>query len=131
MSKQKPHEGKAKIYEGNTEGYEVHDAAPLRPDNVSQAYWDRLPPDEQRALYEHEVKREAEMAEWEVIYAERRKARLVEKAAPDLLAALRRIEAIAHYFGSIKGHTDEVTQAFNGIMEEASEAIAKAKGEEA
>ena len=98
LSLLKQAEGKAKIYDGNTEGYEVYDAAPLRPDNVGQAYWDKLSPDEQRALHDYEVKREAEMAQWEVIYAERRKARLIERAAPDLLAALEAVTACLRGF---------------------------------
>ena len=45
-----------------------------------------------------------------------------------VLAALRRIEAIAHYYGQLAGQSDEITEAFKGITEEASEAIALVKG---
>lgn len=45
----------------------------------------------------------------------------------EVLAALKRIEAIAHYYGSIAGQSDEITQAFKGIVDEASEAIAMMK----
>jgi len=46
----------------------------------------------------------------------------------EVLAALSRIEAIAHYYGSLAGQSDEITEAFKGITEEASEAIAIVKG---
>jgi phage tail protein X len=44
-----------------------------------------------------------------------------------IFAALARIEAIAHYYGRIAGQSDEITEAFRGIAEEASEAIALTK----
>lgn len=46
----------------------------------------------------------------------------------EILAALARIEAIAYYYGSLAGHSAEVREAFKGIVDEASEAIAIAKG---
>ena len=46
----------------------------------------------------------------------------------ELLAALKRIEAIAHYYSKVAGHSDEITGAFKSIVDEAGEAIAKAKG---
>ena len=46
----------------------------------------------------------------------------------ELLAALKRIEAIAHYYSKVAGHSDEITDAFKSIADEASEAIAEAKG---
>lgn len=92
----------------------------MRPDSVGQAYWDKLPPDEQRALYDYEVKREAEMAQWEVVYAERRKARLIERAAPDLLAALEDML-------NLTLNEDDIAVWMRVLNARA--AIAKAKGE--
>lgn len=46
----------------------------------------------------------------------------------ELLEALSRIEAIAHYYSRIAGQSDEITEAFKGIVDEAGEAIAKVKG---
>jgi len=51
-----------------------------------------------------------------------------QKMSDEVLAALSRIEAIAHYYGSLAGQSDEITEAFKGITEEASEAIAIVKG---
>jgi len=45
----------------------------------------------------------------------------------EMLAALKRIEAVAHYYSKIAGQPDEIVDAFKGIVDEASEAIAKAK----
>jgi hypothetical protein len=45
----------------------------------------------------------------------------------ELLAALSRIEAIAHYYSRIAGQSDEITDAFKGIVDEVGEAIALAK----
>jgi len=45
----------------------------------------------------------------------------------EILAALKRIEAIAHHYSKIVGHSDEITEAFKGIVEEAGDAIAIAK----
>jgi hypothetical protein len=41
----------------------------------------------------------------------------------EVLAALRRITTIAHYYRDEKLNSDEVYQAFDSIMEEADEAI--------
>ncbi len=46
---------------------------------------------------------------------------------PEMLAALKRIEAIAHYHSRIAGIPDDLKDAFNAITEEASEAIALTK----
>lgn len=48
----------------------------------------------------------------------------------EVLAALKRIEAIAHYYGSIAGQPDEITQAFKAIVDEAGDAIAEMKDKE-
>ena len=45
----------------------------------------------------------------------------------ELLAALKRIEAIAHYYGKVAGHSDEITDAFKSIVDEAGGAIALVK----
>ena len=45
----------------------------------------------------------------------------------EILAALSRIEAIAHHYSRIAGQSDEITEAFKGIADEAGEAIALAK----
>lgn len=45
----------------------------------------------------------------------------------EILAALSRIEAIAHHYTRIAGQSDEITEAFKGIADEAGEAIALAK----
>jgi hypothetical protein len=41
----------------------------------------------------------------------------------EVLAALRRIATIAHYYRDVKLNSDEIYHAFNGIMDEAYEAI--------
>ena len=46
----------------------------------------------------------------------------------EMLAALKRIQAIANYYHTAKVQKDEMLSAFDGIMNEASEAITKAKG---
>ena len=43
----------------------------------------------------------------------------------EVLAALKRIEAIAHYYGRIAGQSDEITQAFKAVVDEAGDAIAE------
>ena len=45
----------------------------------------------------------------------------------EMLAALKRIEAVARYHGDIAGLTGEVKDAFDFIATEASEAITKTK----
>lgn len=41
----------------------------------------------------------------------------------EVLAALRRIATIAHYYRDEKLNSNEIYQAFDGIMDEAHEAI--------
>lgn len=43
----------------------------------------------------------------------------------EFLIALRRIQAIANYYRTAQVQKDEMLDAFDGIMNEASEAIAK------
>jgi hypothetical protein len=45
----------------------------------------------------------------------------------ELLAALRRIEAIAYYYRLNALNSEEITDAFKAIVDEAGEAIALAK----
>jgi hypothetical protein len=47
----------------------------------------------------------------------------VKEMDKEVIAALRRIATIAHYYRDAKLHSDEVYQAFDGIMGEAYEAI--------
>jgi hypothetical protein len=47
----------------------------------------------------------------------------VKEMEKEVLAALRRIATIAHYYRDVKLNSDEIYHAFNGIMDEAYEAI--------
>jgi hypothetical protein len=46
----------------------------------------------------------------------------------EILMALRRIQAIANYYRTAQVQKDEMLSAFDGIMDEVSEAIVKAEG---
>jgi hypothetical protein len=48
-------------------------------------------------------------------------------ANKELLAALSRIEAIAHHYSRVDAHSDEMADAFKSIVDETSEAIAFVK----
>ena len=47
----------------------------------------------------------------------------VKEMDKEVLAALRRIATIAHYYRDEKLNSNEIYQAFDGIMDEAHEAI--------
>ena len=52
----------------------------------------------------------------------------MQNSYSEMLEALKRIQAIANYYHTAKVQKDEMLSAFDGIMNEASEAITKAKG---
>ena len=53
-------------------------------------------------------------------------ARLIA-AAPDMLSALVRVEAVAHFYSKFDGVPAEIRDAFTAILDETAAALAKTK----